>query len=76
MKFKLEVEIRANSIYDMIKNVNDLKTGLQLGKEVFSSERLDYSLKIIEEPKENVGRIEIIDGKKYLIVESKMNRLC
>ena len=75
MKFKLDVEIRGNTIFDIIKNVKELRTELQLGKDVFTSKRLDYCLKIIEEPVNNTQRVEVIDGKKYLIVESKLNRM-
>lgn len=82
IKFVLEVRIEAETILDMKKCIDELKTGIMTGKESFYSDRLRYFIHhTYEGPCEETGleelewRYEIIDGKTYIVMPSKMNKL-
>lgn len=74
LKYKMTVEIRSSSILDLKKGLEEAKTGLNLGKELFSSKRLSYHIDFInEEIIDTVNhRIEVINGKTYIVIPSKL----
>lgn len=77
-KYKLNVEIRSGSTFELKKSIDDLRRGICLGKDIFTSERLSYSIELISEENTDLmpSRIEIINGKKCIVIPSKMNELC
>lgn len=77
-KYKLNVEIRSGSTFEIKKSIDELRRRIALGKDIFTSERLSYSIELISEENTDLmpSRIEIINGKKCIVIPSKMNELC